>query len=289
VLEFADLHPLFAAEVKGLDLAGDLDDRTFARIGGAFARRSVLVFRNQDIDDDQQIAFSARFGPLEATKVDTPGAGSKIVILTNVDGEGNLLAPTDRQILNGRANQFWHTDSSFKEMAAAASMLSARQIPPTGGNTEFISMRAVYAALPERLKDAVAGRVAIHDYAHGRTKVDPRLATEAERATLPPVRQAMVLDHGGLGKSLYIGAHTAAIEGMAEAPSRELIDELTAFATQEQFIYSHAWRPHDLVLWDNRATMHRGTAYDRTAHRRTMVRTTIAGTVSTLAVTSIML
>jgi len=282
MLQFTDLHPLFAAEVKGLDPAGDIDDRLFGRVSEAFARRSVLVFRDQNIDDDRQIAFSERFGPLEATKVDTPGAGSKVVILTNVDDTGNLLQPTSRQILNGRANQFWHTDSSFKEMAAAASMLSARQIPPDGGNTEFISMRAVYAALPKRLKDAVAGRVAIHDYTYGRTKVDPHLVTDGERATLPPVRQAMVLDHGAHGKSLYIGAHVAAIEGMAEADSRELIDELTDFATQEQFIYSHGWRPHDLVLWDNRATLHRGTAYDRTAHRRTMVRTTIAGTVSTL-------
>ena len=162
-------------------------------------------------------------------------------------------------------------------------MLSARILPSKGGNTEYLSMRAVYAALPDAEKEMLTGKVAIHDYAFGRSKIDPELVTPEERVAVPPVRQAMVLDHGVHGKSLYIGAHCAAVEGMEEVEGRALIDHLAAFADQPRFTYSHVWRPHDLILWDNLAVLHRATPFAATAEPRRMVRTTIAGEGPTLA------
>jgi alpha-ketoglutarate-dependent 2,4-dichlorophenoxyacetate dioxygenase len=161
--------------------------------------------------------------------------------------------------------------------------LSARIIPSAGGNTEYISMRAVHRALDEATKSRIDGLITIHDFDYGRRKIDPNLVSAEERAAVPPVRQAMVLDHGTYGKSLYLGAHCARVEGWSEEASRELIDGLMAFATQERFIYSHPWRAHDMVLWDNRAVLHRATPFANRAERRLMVRTTIAGDGPTIA------
>ena len=282
MLKITPLHPCLAAEVTGLDLVKGPDERDFETVRAAFDQYSVLVYRDQDITDEQQIRFTKRFGPLEGTKVGTPGAGSPIALITNLDADGNIVPPNHRQIINGRANGVWHADSSFKEVPAWASMLSGRIIARKGGNTEFASMRAAYRDLPARLKQAIEGRVALHDYAYGRDRIDPTLATDAERALLPPVRQTMVLDRGALGKSLYVGAHTKCVEGMGTAESDALIEELKAFATQEKYVYSHVWRPHDMVMWDNFAVVHRAMPYDVEREKRHMVRTTLAGW-STLA------
>jgi len=277
------LHPLFAAEIGGVDVSAAIPDADFAEIEAAFRRASVLVFPDQRITDDQQIAFSERFGDLETTKVGTVGAGSKLITLSNMDADGAVVPPTDRQILVNRANRRWHADSSFKPVPAKASMLSARIIPSSGGNTEFICMRAVYDALPADLKRAAENKIVVHDFAYSRAQIDPTMVTDAERAAVPPVRQAMVIDHGdGIGKSLYLGAHAARVEGLDEAEGRALIDELMAFATQERFIYSHQWRPHDLLLWDNRSVLHRATPFESASEKRLMVRTTIAGDAPTL-------
>jgi alpha-ketoglutarate-dependent 2,4-dichlorophenoxyacetate dioxygenase len=285
MLNVTPLHSLFAARVTGFDLGrGAVDDADFATIREAFERYSVLVFPGQRIDDARQIEFSERFGPLETTKVGTNGAGSQLVVLTNIGPDGRIVPPSDRQILNNKANRLWHSDSSFKPVPALGSMLSAREIPESGGaDTEFVSVRAAYAELPDELKQAIEGKVAIHDYAHSRAQIDANLITAAERAALPPVRQAMVLDHGRYGRSLYVGSHVARIEGLGEAASRELLDRLLVFATQPRFIYRHRWAPHDLVLWNNRAVIHRATPFRSGEERRHMVRTTIAGTAPTLA------
>ena len=284
MINITPLHQHVAAEVTGVDLTQAIDDVAFAELEEALKRHSVLVFPNQRIDDAQQIAFSECFGELEKTKVGTSGAGSKLIVLTNMNSGGDVVEPNDRQILNNKANQLWHADSSFKTIPAKASMLSARIIPATGGDTQFISMRAVYAALPDRLKKLTAGKVVVHDYAYSRAKIDPDLVTEEERAAVPPVKQALLIDHGpDHGPSLYLGAHAARIEGMDDEEGRALINELMAFATQDRFIYSHKWRPHDLLLWDNRAVIHRATPFASAAEQRLMVRTTIAGRASTLA------
>ena len=147
---------------------------------------------------------------------------------------------------------------------------------------DAVELRAVYAALPEGMKRRIDGRVGIHDFAFGRAKIAPHLVTDEERAALPPVRQAMVLDHGVYGKSLYLGAHCAAVADLPAEEGRDLIDGLMAFAAQDRFIYSHDWRPHDLVMWHNRAVLHRATPFDSAAEKRYMVRTTVAGDVPTL-------
>ena len=272
----APLHPLFAARIGGLDLAQDLDDATFAAVRDAFERYSVLVFPGQAITDAQQVRFSEWFGPLEATRTGAMGAGSKLIVLTNIAADGSIAAPTDAQVLSHRANQIWHTDSSFKPVPARASLLSAREIPAQGGDTQYASMRAAYAALSDEDKRLVEGLVAVHDFAWSRSRVDPALVTDAERADHPPVRQPVVRDSPN-GKALYLGAHARFIEGMDEAESRALIDRLIAFGTQKRFVYSHRWAPNDLVLWDNRAVLHRATPFRSTNERRHMVRTTVAG------------
>ena len=160
---------LFAARVEGLDLAHELDGATFATVRDAFERHSVLVFPDQQITDEQQIRFSERFGSLEATRAGANGAGSKLIVLTNITADGSIGAPTDKQVLNNRANQVWHADSSFKPMPARASLLSAREIPSQGGDTQYASMRAAYVALPDEDKQLVEGLVAIHDFAWSRS------------------------------------------------------------------------------------------------------------------------
>ena len=282
MIEVKRLHDHFAAEVTGLDLTRPIDDEAFAEVEATFREHSVLIFPNQPLNDDQQIAFSERFGPLEVTKVGTAGAGSKLIILSNIGPDGEVVALGDRALLNNKANQHWHADSSFKVNPAHASLLSGRVIPAEGGNTEYISMRAVYAELSDEMKQKIEGLVVIHDFAYGRAKIAPHLVTDEERKAVPPVRQAMVLDHGAHGKSLYLGAHAASVEGLSEREGRALIDELMAFASLEKFIYSHKWRQDDVILWDNRAVVHRATPFPNQEQRRRVVRTTIAGKGPTL-------
>ena len=275
------LHRLFGAIVEGVDVTKPIHDETFTELQNALTEFSVLVFPGQEINDAQQIAFSQRFGPLETTKVGTRGTGSPLVILSNIGEDTRVVPFADRLNMVNRANMQWHADSSFKRIPAQTSILSAREVPVTGGNTEFVSMRVVYAELPEDLKQAVEDRVAIHDFAHSRDKVDPNLMTDSERATLPPVRQTMVLDQGHK-LSLYIGSHVSDVEGMTTSESRKLIDRLLSFATQKQFIYRHTWCLHDLVMWDNRSVIHRAQPFINHKERRRMVRTTIAGVTPTV-------
>ena len=277
------LHPLFAGEVTGVDLRRPLPEAGLAAIRDAFERLSVLVFPGQDLDDEAQIAFSRRLGPLEATRAGAAGAGSPVIVLSNIGPDGAIAPPTDKQVLNNRANRHWHHDSSFKPVPARASLLHAREIPGAGGDTEFASTRAAWAELPPDLQREAWGRVALHDFGWSRSRVAPELVTEQERADWPPVRQAVVLDGGAHGPALYLGAHARSIEGMAEDEGRALIERLMAHATQPRFVYAHRWRPRDLVLWDNRAVLHRATPFANATERRHMVRTTVAGEGPTLA------
>jgi alpha-ketoglutarate-dependent 2,4-dichlorophenoxyacetate dioxygenase len=206
MFQMKSLHPLIGVEIQGVSLSAPLDEGTFSRIVEAFERHSLLLFRDQAISDAQQLEFSRRFGPLERTKPGTVGEGSELVILTNVAADGAIVPETHRQWLNTRANQLWHSDSSFKPIPALASLLSGREVPVEGGETEFASMRAVWNALPAALQARVDGLVAIHDYAWSRGRIDPELMTDAEREALPPVRQAMVRRHPVTGEALRFEA-----------------------------------------------------------------------------------
>lgn len=269
--------PALAATVTGIDLRAGVSPAEAEALREAIARHSVLHLPNQAVDDAAQVAFSELFGPLEVTRAGADGEGSKLIVLTNIGPDGTIAAPTARQVLNNRANQSWHHDSSFKPVPARLSILSAREIPSAGGNTEFASMRAAFAALAPAEQARLPPLQAVHDFTWSRRRVDPALVTEAESAANPPVRQPVVRAENPHGPALYLGAHARAIEGWEETESRALIDRLVAFATRPPFVYSHRWAPGDVLVWDNRAVMHRATPFAASGERRRMVRTTVAG------------
>ena len=279
-------HPAFAAEVSGVDLTRRLDDATFERIAVAFDDYSVLVFRGQALSDEQQMAFSERWGPLETT-VRTLGGedrlGAHIVDLSNTDPDGKLMGWDDRRMLYQSGNQLWHSDSSFKPVPAHSSALSARVIPPEGGETEFASMRVAYEHLAEDLHlDENVRRdldrlIVVHSFGFSRSLIDPGIGTEIGR-DYPPVRHALVRANPRNGRrSLYIGSHAWFIEGLGLDESRILIARLLEQTTRPDRVYRHRWQVGDLVMWDNRCVLHRGRPWDSARYERVMHRTTVAG------------
>lgn len=277
-----NLGSTLGVEIIGLNLKINIDKNIIGQVSDLLSQFSVVVIRNQNITNDQHIHFSEYFGDLEVTKAGTNGSGSKLIILRNFDEDGNIVPATDRQRLNNLANQEWHSDSSFKKIPSKLSILSAKMIPAKGGNTEFLSMRAVYNSLPEKLKSNIEDKVCWHDYSYGRSKIDPNLVTADEKKALPPVKQKLVLNNKKYGKSLYIGAHCSKIDGMNDSESQNLLDEIYEYIDNESHVYSHIWKPYDLIMWDNRAVLHRATPIKGKVEKRLMVRTTIAGEASTL-------
>jgi len=273
--------PGFAVELRGVttrDVASD--PATYSRVRAAFEEHSVLIFRDQVVDDESQLAFSRRFGPPEVTKVGSLGTGTHFVILSTIGEDGKVVPPDHRLALRNRANQLWHTDSSFKKIPALTSVLSARIIPARGGETEFVSTRLAFERLKPELRRTLENSFAWHDYAHSRGQIAADLASPEERAALPPQCWRMVWTNPVNGRrALYLASHAYAIEGMDSAAGRRLLDELMAAATTPQTSYVHNWRSGDVVMWDNRATMHRGRPWP--AHEaRLMVRTTISATAA---------
>lgn len=277
-----NLGTTLGVEIIGFNLKKNIDKNIIGQVSDLLSQFSVVVIRDQNITNEQHINFSEYFGDLEVTKTGTNGAGSKLIILQNFDEDGNIVPPTDRQRLNNLANQEWHSDSSFKKIPSKLSILSAKMIPAKGGNTEFLSMRAVYNALPKKLKSNIEDKVCWHDYSYGRSKIDANLVTADEKKALPPVKQKLVLNNKKYGKSLYIGAHCSKIDGMNDDESQNLLDEIYEYIDNESHVYSHIWKPYDLIMWDNRAVLHRATPIKGKVEKRLMVRTTIAGEASTL-------
>jgi len=280
-MDIIPVGPGFAAELRGVSL-NDVahDDAAYAAVRAAFEAHSVLVFRGQEVTDDIQLAFSRRFGPPEVTKVGSLGTGSHFVILSTIGPDGKVVPPDHRYALRNRANQLWHTDSSFKRVPALTSVLSARIIPARGGETEFVSTRLAFARLDPALQAKLGHSFAWHDYNHSRSQIAEGLATPEERAALPPVCWRMVWKNPVNGRSaLYLASHAYAVEGISPEAGKALLDELTAAATAPGTSYMHEWKSGDVVMWDNRATMHRGRPWP--AHEaRLMVRTTISATES---------
>ena len=277
-----NLGTTLGVEIIGFNLKKNIDKNIIGQVSDLLSQFSVVVIRDQNITNEQHINFSEYFGDLEVTKAGTNGAGSKLIILQNFDEDGNIVPPTDRQRLNNLANQEWHSDSSFKKIPSKLSILSAKMMPAKGGNTEFLSMRAVYNALPKKLKSNIEDKVCWHDYSYGRSKIDANLVTADEKKALPPVKQKLVLNNKKYGKSLYIGAHCSKIDGMNDDESQNLLDEIYEYIDNESHVYSHIWKPYDLIMWDNRAVLHRATPIKGKVEKRLMVRTTIAGEASTL-------
>ncbi|OBG58647.1 MULTISPECIES: TauD/TfdA family dioxygenase [unclassified Mycobacterium] len=280
-MEIVPSGPGFAAEVRGASIHDVAASQVaYAAIRAAFEEHSVLVFRDQDVSDEAQLAFSRRFGPLEVTKVGSEGHGTNLVILKTLDETGSVVPEGHRLALENKANQLWHTDSSFKRVPALASVLSSRVIPGHGGETEYVSTRLAFERLDPALRRRLEDCFAWHEYAYSRGKIAPELAGPAERAALPPQCWRLVWRNPVNGrKALYLASHAYAIEGMAPEAGRELIAGLTEAATAQEARYAHAWREGDVVMWDNRAIMHRGRPWPA-REPRFMVRTTISATAA---------
>jgi alpha-ketoglutarate-dependent 2,4-dichlorophenoxyacetate dioxygenase len=280
-VEIIPLGQGFAAELRGVTLADiAADDAAYKETRAALEEHSVLVFRGQDVTDEAQLAFSRRFGPLEVTKVGSQGVGTNLVILSTIDENGKVVPADHRLALRNKANQLWHTDSTFKRVPALASVLSARVIPARGGETEYVSTRLAWERLDPALRKRLENSFAWHDYAHSRGKIAPDLASAEERAALPPQCWRLAWTNPANGRTaLYIASHAYAIEGMEQAAAQELLAELIDAASAPGRSYVHAWRNGDVVMWDNRATMHRGRPWPAHEARR-MVRTTISATAA---------
>ena len=278
-MEIVPVGPGFGAELRGVTLSDVAnDDAAYAAVRAAFEEHSVLVFRGQQVTDDIQLAFSRRFGPPEVTKVGSMGTGSHFVILSTIGPDGKVVPADHRQAMRAKANQLWHTNSSFKRVPALTSILSARTIPAHGGETEFVSMRLAFERLDAGMQKKLENSFAWHSYAHSRGQIAPGLATSEEQAALPPVCWRMAWKNPVNGRSaIYLASHAYAVEGMDAADGKKLIDELTEAATGPGTSYLHQWQQGDVVMWDNRATMHRGRPWP--AHEaRLMIRTTISAT-----------
>ncbi len=281
------LHPVFVGEVTGVDLRQPLDAAAVAAIRAAIDRQAVLVFPDQPLTDGQQIAFSRHFGPLETSirtlrKDNVNRLDPHVSDISNLDPTGAKMGAEDRRRVGQLANQLWHTDSSFKTVPARYSLLSARVVPPEGGETEFADLRAAYDALPARVQAEIEELVAEHWYLYSRSLIGFGDFNDDERAGLEPVRQVVVRVHPGSGrKTLYLASHASHIVGMPVPEGRLLLRDLTDHATQPQFVYRHRWRVGDLVMWDDRCTLHRGRPWDQ-GHVRDMHRTTVSDERSTL-------
>ena len=280
-MELVPLGPGFGVEVKGvslLDVATDAE--AYKAVRAAFETHSLLVFRNQTIADDIQVAYSRAFGPLELTKVASVGANSFYSRLTNVGPQGEIVPLDHRQVLIAKANALWHTDSSFKKTPALASVLTARVLPGEDGDTEFTSTRLAWERLPADLQNRLKNAVATHSYANSRDQIHPDLANAEERKALPPVRWRMNWRNPSNDRrALYVASHAYAIDGMDDRDARQLLAQLLDETTRSEFVYTHKWRTGDAVMWDNRAMLHRGRPWDYTKER-SMVRTTISATAA---------
>ena len=255
-MQLTPLHPEFGAEVRGIDLRQVTAESGYAEIRAAFEAHSLLLFRGQILSDEAHLAFARLFGPLE-DREERPEP--KICPVTNVAEEGRTAAEDSSQTLNQKANQLWHTDSTFLPVPALANVLQARVVPSVGGETEFVSTRAGWRRLAPALKAQARGAVLRHRYSHSRARIDPALAREDMFTKWPDQAWRAAWPNPATGEeALYIASHPFAVEGLAEAEGAALVDALIAAVTGDNAIYSHGWRPGDVILWDERATLHRG-------------------------------
>lgn len=279
-LKLTPLHPHFVAEASGIDLTQPLSKEQVAQIDAAMNQYAVLVWRQQPLTQKQQIDFAASFGTLDiglkkvfkrTERLDY----EELIDISNVDANGNVAKRDSPKNLSNFANMLWHSDSSFQNPRAAYSMLSAVVLPSWGGDTEFADLRAAYDALPERTKAEIQGLTTEHSALHTRLLLGDDAYTDAQKKTLPPATWPLVTEHPGSGrKVLFACVHATHIVGWPVAEGRMYLHDLIEHATQREFVYTHKWRLGDLVMWDNRSTLHRGRRYD-ISERRELRRTTI--------------
>ncbi len=287
-MDISPLHPLFVGDVTGLDLRNGIDAARLAELTTAIDTYGVLVLRGQALDDDAQIRFSALFGVLETTRrAHRPDHKLRLDIhvsdISNLDETGKILDANDSRLMSSLANRLWHTDSSFKRVPARYSILSARTLPSAGGETEFADMRTAYDDLGDARKTEIADYVCEHSIFNSRATIGFTDFTEEEYAGLPPVPQVLVRTlPGSRRKCLYLASHADGIHGLPRPEAKMLLLDLMEHATQRKYVYTHHWRPGDVVMWDNRCTMHRGRWHDP-AEIRDLRRTTVSDGVATVA------
>lgn len=275
-LSVRQLHPLFVGEVGGVDVGRPLDAAMVRALNEAIDRYAVLVFHGQDLDDERQMGFARQFGELElprSGRVDVKRRlRPEMADISNLDEQDRLRGRDDPRRFDQLGNRLWHTDGSFRRVPAALSMLYAHRVPgpsPLGsGETEFADLRAAYDGLPEATKAEIDGLVVLHDIAWSRGQLGFNDLLFGERQVLPPVPQRLVRTHpGSARRTLYLAAHASEIVGWPLPDGRLLLRELIEHATRRDFVYRHEWREGDLVIWDNRCTMHRGRHFDETQVR----------------------
>lgn len=280
------LHPVFGAEMLGADLTAEITPELVEAVEAAMAKYGVLVLRDQFITDDDHIRFSRAFGPLElppqlGPKPDPNAPPIKrrmrpeLFDSSNLTPDGQILpADAPKRTANKGAERF-HMDSSYSPLPLKWSLLLGHEIPPERGDTEFIDSRHVYEELPQAMKDKIEGLISVHDFFESRRRRGLANPTEEQRRLLPPVEHALVKIAEDGRKSLFVGGSGVSIIGMDDDEAVALLAELYDFATQPKYIYPHKWRKGDLVIWDNRCTLHRATEFDSMTHRRDVRRTTI--------------
>jgi alpha-ketoglutarate-dependent 2,4-dichlorophenoxyacetate dioxygenase len=277
------LHPLFAAEMLGADLHRDPTPELVSEVEAAMAKHAVLVLRDQAITDAEQIRFSRKFGPLELPPHMGMKAGAlrpriapEMYDVSNLDEKGDFLPQESLRHASNRANEEFHTDSSFNSLPTKWSLLSARIVPPERGDTLYADTRAAFDALPADLKRKACSAIAEHYFWKTRGRAGFGTITDEMKRAMPPVHHAVVRTLPESGRTaLYVGNHMTQIVGWPREAGEHFIEALNAFASQPKFVYTHQWRAGDLVIWDNRCTMHRATGYDVFRYKRDLRRTTI--------------
>lgn len=277
-MRVSQLHPRFAGEIVGLDTSAPVTPDTVKEIEDAMAKYAVCVIRNASLNDEDHIRFSRAFGPLELPPPPEasrrPGVAPQLYDVTNLDANGNIapsgLDPKTQAVLDG-----FHTDSPFNSLPTKWSLLLGHIVPPEGANTRFIDMRAVYEDLPGTKKDEIENLVAVHDLFGAFEHRGVKFGNEEMRKAYPSMTHPLVRTSASGHKALYMGWPTVGIVGWSEDEGYKLLDELYALATQDKYIYSHKWRQGDLVIWDNRCTMHAASPFERTRYKRDCRRTTI--------------
>ena len=278
------LHTEFGARISGVDLSRELDPSTFEQVDLALNRYSFLLFAGQQMNDQAHLDFTRRFGELEEEHVAYFSRGEITYIGTvgNIDERGNKVSA--RQIKSSTGNEMWHSDSSFREIPAMYSLLTAYEVPDEAGETAFASARSAYQRLDPATRELIEGRIAIHDYIYSRTKVGEDAVNQGQRTYMHPVRQRLVRQNPVTGeRNVFVGSHVKEIEGMPDAEAKPLIKRLIAEVTRPESIYRHRWQVGDFVIWDNRCLLHCGCGYDAEKYRRRMHQTRVRGQGASLA------
>lgn len=279
-LTLKPIHPVLAAEASGIDLTQSISSETARAINAAMNVHGVLVFRGQPLTQAQQIAFATSFGPLDiglkrVFKRPERLDDERLIDISNIDSDGVVAKRDSPKNLSNFANQLWHSDSSFMTPRAAYSMLHAVVTPSWGGNTEFADLRNAWDTLDDRTKETIEGLTAEHFALHTRILLGDEAYTDSQKKEIPPAMWPLVDTHPGSGrKLLFVGVHARSIVGWPTAEARMFLSDLLEHATQRERVYVHEWQPNDLVIWDNRATLHRGRRFDIAEHRE-LRRTTI--------------